>query len=88
MTELETKLRERTSVDELLVKKITTVAEGRQAVEYISTFMSELLNEMASRVMNNEMSQVYTDVRYDLKTARHNIQSQMTRLVRLKHNAK
>lgn len=84
MSELETKLRERTDVESLINLKIKTLEEGRELVEKISKSMSELLQEaIATPGLSNIDSKCYSDVRYDLKTARHNIQYQLLRLAKL-----
>lgn len=83
MTEQE--LRVRTNVDDMLIIKIETVEEGRELVTCINGFMHELLNEVRDMEdVSNATSEAYNKVRYDLKTARHNIQYQMLRLARLK----
>jgi hypothetical protein len=82
--ELEKELRERTQVNELISLKVRATEEGRETVEKINSSMSDLLNEMRDHPdMSNEISQAYTNVRYDLKTARHNIQYQMMRLTKV-----
>lgn len=82
---MEETLRQRTGVDQLMVARITTIPEGRELVDKINKFAFELLNEAREAGnFDNEKSKAYTDVRYDLRTARNNVQNQMTKLVKAK----
>jgi hypothetical protein len=77
---MEDELRTRTNVNQLLTKEVATLDEGLKLVEQINASMSELLVEMAAKDLNNEEFEAYNNVRYDLKTARHNIRQQNMKL--------
>lgn len=82
---MEHDLRVITNVDTLLNKKIDTIQEGRELIETINAYMSQLLNEMRDREdITNDISEAYNNVRYDLKKARNNIQQQMMHMVKLR----
>lgn len=89
MNQLEIELRNRTEIESLLTidRQMKTVEEGRELIAKIDKFMSELISEMREKDLNNEDSQAYSDVRYDLKTARHNIHYKMMKIVKEKRRA-
>jgi hypothetical protein len=82
MDEYEQSLRERFDVDDLLTLRIKDLDQGKELVEKIDRWLGESLNEMRESNLNNDQSDIWFDVLYDLKTARKKIQSQMALLVR------
>lgn len=84
MNQLEKDLRERTQVDSIIGTRVETIEEGKQLMETIATHSKTLLNEMIEGDFDNEQTKAYNDVRYDLKTAKQRIGSQLTKLVKTK----
>lgn len=88
MIELEKQLRERTGVDKLLEAKINGLDEGHEVMAEIDKQNKELFVEMREKDLNNEQFEAYNNVRYDLKTARHNMHVRMAQFVRIKRKRK
>lgn len=84
MEELEQELRQRTNVDTLIGTKIQTIEEGKELLAVIEQHSHALLNEMVEKDLNNAEQKCYTDVRYDLKTAKQRIGAQLTTMVKLR----
>lgn len=84
MSQFEKQLRSRVDVDRLVGTRIKTIEEGKLLMEEINTWSKKLLQEMIDKDLNNEQEKAYSDMRYDLKTAKQRIGSQLTALVKAK----
>lgn len=81
---MEEELRTRTNVDALIGAKIATIEEGKELMAEVDKWNKQLLHEMVEKDLNNADQKAYSDVRYDLKTAKQRIGAQLTNLVKAK----
>lgn len=84
MSDYEKKLREKYPVDNILFSKINSLEEGRAILATLDRWSAEIITEMRSIELDNEKSESWHNVMYDIKTARSNIQSQMAVFVKRK----
>lgn len=70
--------------EELQVHRIKDLQEGRDLVAEINETSNKTMQEMRADGVGNELHMQLTDLLYEFKKARNNIQSQMTRLVKIK----
>lgn len=69
---------------ELSHYKIKSIEDGKELVAEIEQTMNDILVAMREDI-SNESHKQYTDLHYDFKKARNNIQSQMGTLVKAKY---